>query len=65
MSQFVGSKTNWRISKDGGYKNSKHAKFSNKPTFLSSWYAHVGGIKDEDMFVFREFAVLYSLLTTS
>ena len=28
-------------SQNGGNKKSKHAKFSEKQTFLTPWYAHV------------------------
>ena len=40
MSQIVGNKAKRRISK-WVFQEKKHAKFSEKRTFLTPWYAHV------------------------
>ena len=48
---FVGNMAKWKIKlikgkeiKINGSKKTKHAKFSEKRTFLTPWYAHVQGV---------------------
>ena len=52
--KFVSNKAKGRIS-IGCSKKTKHAKFSEKRTFLTPWYAHVRArIRRKEMFVFRK-----------
>ena len=52
-------------SRSGCYKKTKHAKFSKKPKFLATWYAHVRvRMKGQQMLVFGKFGVLCFLVTT-
>ena len=42
-------------SQNGDNKKTKHTKFSEKRTFLTSWYAHVRvSIRKQELFVFRK-----------
>ena len=52
--QIVGNKVKGE-SQNGCFKKTKHAKFSEKRTFLIPWYAHVGvRIMGLEMFIFRK-----------
>ena len=53
---------NAEFSQNGGNKNTKHAKFSEKRTVFTPWYAHVS--EGKKRLFFRKFGVLCILVTS-